>query len=112
MPDIYTKLIRYTIPQENCPENKRLVRALVDEIRSEIPDGFGYLAFDLGEGVFLHIADSRKDGVRERLHTLPCFKSWAAHLSGQCGASAEFTDVDVLGGAHLDEIVATPGEER
>ncbi len=112
MPDNYTKLIRYTISPENCSENDRLVRALVDEVSSEISDGFGYLAFDLGGGDFLHIAASRKDGVRERLHTLPTFQKWAEHLSDKCGVSPEFADAGVVGGAHLNEIIAIPRRER
>jgi hypothetical protein len=98
----YTKLIEYRTLPVNAPENRRLVQDLLAAVEVSETNGLGYLAFDLGDGNFLHIASVGSQVAKDSLHGLPSFQDWAKNLTQGLGISPKFTDVGVIGAAGLD----------
>lgn len=103
----YTRLIEYRTPPANAPENARLVQDLLAAIEASQTDGLGYMAFELGEGNFLHIASVGSQVAKDTLHGLPSFQVWAKNLTQGLGIPPKFTDVGVIGSAGIGPLTET-----
>lgn len=95
--ETYTKIIQYRVRKDAVAKNADRVRALVAEIEAVQPEGLGYLAFQLDDGAFLHIAFVRALGARDALHDLPAFQAWATALADIRLGEMVFTDCGLIG---------------
>lgn len=103
----YTRLIEYRTPAVNSLDNRRLVQDLLAAIEASETNGLGYMAFDLSDGHFLHIASVGSQVAKDTLHGLPSFQDWAKNLTQVLGISPKFTDVGVIGVAGLGPMTET-----
>lgn len=103
----YTRLIEYCTPPANAPENARLVQDLLAAVEASQTNDLGYMAFDLSNGHFLHIASVGSQVAKDTLHGLPSFQGWAKNLTQGLGISPKFTDVGVIGVAGLGPMTET-----
>lgn len=88
----FTKIIEYSVKPEASEANALRAAELTMALESKRPDGFSYIALDLGNGRFLHIANARTEAAKDVIYGLPEFKAWAEPLNEICAEGLNFTD--------------------
>ncbi|UZD92487.1 hypothetical protein [Cognatishimia activa] len=92
----FTKIIEYTVKPEARQGNAQRAAELTKALEGQRPDGFSYLAMDLGNGRFMHIANARTEAAKDVIYGLPEFKAWAEPLNEICSDGLNFTDASEM----------------
>jgi hypothetical protein len=80
---IHATVVRYTTRTEAADENEKLIRAVFAQLAEQRPDGLGYTAIRLDDGVsFVHVAVYEND--HNPLATLPAFGEFVSAINERC----------------------------
>jgi len=79
-------MVRYQVKPEQVAANEELVRAVFDELHRVEPTGFGYVTFQLEDGVtFVHLVSESEDGDRPvSLADMPAFQKFLEGIGDRC----------------------------
>ena len=89
-------IVRYTAKPESAEENKRLIRAVFEELAEKRPGGLRYSSVCLDDGVsFVHTAEL-PDGPNP-LTQLASFQAFTADIGSRCEEGPVVTNGTVVG---------------
>jgi hypothetical protein len=96
-----TMVVRYETRPETADENRRLIRAVFDQLAARRPDGLQYAVFQLADGVtFLHVVDL--DGDDNPLVSLPAFGEFSHDIADRVVADPVASDASLVGSYRRD----------
>ena len=88
-------IVRYRVKPERVAEHEDLVRAVLAQFAAEQPDGVGYAAFKLDDGVtFAHVA-ALDDGFE--LRQVEAFRRFRENLEERCDEPPVVTELTEVG---------------
>lgn len=89
------KLIRYRTRAEKTEENAALVRAVFEELKTQVPSGLRYMALRLQDGQFAHLV-ATEEGASP-LSSLAAFQAFQAGVKERQLAPPTVEGVEILG---------------
>jgi hypothetical protein len=90
-----TRVIRYTSKPERADENEGLIRAVFAELAENHPEGIGYAALRLDDGVsFVHVVTLEGENP---LMASPAFAAFQAGIGDRCVEGPTPAEATVIG---------------
>ena len=90
-------MVRYTTTAETVQENKRLIQAVFEELRTKSPADVRYLALRFNDGTFVHFSIAEtKDGASP-LPRLEAFRAFQAGIKGRCVEPPQVSEATIVG---------------
>lgn len=78
-------MVRYQVKPEQAAANEELVRAVFDELHRVEPTGFGYVTFQLEDGVtFVHLVSESEEDRPVSLADMPAFQKFLEGIGDRC----------------------------
>lgn len=93
-------IVHYKIKPHAIEENRRLIRAVFQDLHRLERHGLRYASLSNDEGSFFHIARATAD-AGAILSTLPAFTEFQKGIAERADVLPEFSDVEVVGNLEL-----------
>lgn len=93
----YKRLVSYRLPRSASDRNKELLSQVFKELAETCPDAFSYLALQVSEEDFLHLAVVDDVVDQHPLHSLATFRRWSDSLQRYCPDGPEFAQPRIVG---------------
>ena len=88
-------LVRYKTKPEQADENARLIQNVFRELKAKAPAGVRYAVLRLGDGTFVHIAET-EDGAPP-IPSLDAFRAFQAGIKERCLEPPQPNEAMVVG---------------
>jgi hypothetical protein len=90
------KLVRYKAKPEAVAENRRLIQAVLEQLRARAPEDVSYMVIELGDGSFVHLKSDARDNAFD-LSELPAFQAFRRGIGERCEEQPQSQEARVVG---------------
>jgi hypothetical protein len=91
-------VVRYQAKPQRADENQKLIEAVFADLEARRPEGFGYQAFRLDDGVsFLHVVIEHGVEHPDSLADVPAFRAFVAHIAERCDVPPQPSGATLVG---------------
>ena len=102
-------MVRYKAKPEAVAENRRLIEAVFEALHAKALEGVSYMAFELGDGSFVHLKSDAAEDAFE-LGELPAFQAFRRGIGERCEEPPQSHEArlvgsyrTVIGGGEVDD---------
>jgi hypothetical protein len=92
-------IVRYKTKADEVQKNERLIQDVFRELREKSPDGVRYMALNLGDGTFVHVAS---DGAGS-ISALEAFASFRSGIEERCVESPHVDAATIVGSYRMPD---------
>jgi predicted SnoaL-like aldol condensation-catalyzing enzyme len=91
-------IVRYKVKADMAEENKRFIKKVFEELKSQNPKGLRYASFVMADGVsFVHLASIETENGTNPLASMGSFKSFQEKIKDRCEEPPVAADITEIG---------------
>lgn len=95
-------MVRYKVKTERAQENKQLINAVFEELKTKQPTGLRYASFVMPDGLsFIHIASIETADGKNPLSTTDAFHLFTKDIKDRCEEPPVAVDIIEVGSYQL-----------
>jgi quinol monooxygenase YgiN len=89
--------INYITYPEKAEENRKLIKAVFQQLYQKKISGVKYAAFQMGENVFIHLAEFKTEDAHDAFRALPAFQAFQKNIRSRLSSKPITTPMREVG---------------